>query len=174
MEHRFEKFDLILRCHYNKKFELFKNGMYWATDKRPDYLPQTKPWNFGMSTRMMDSVDRYKDLPLEGKVLCNFRMGHNIREWGVNNFNEILDKQYEIYNNVTDVLVDESPEADDLSFWSQTGRRHNEQYFKDINLSKYTYAFGGKLFEDPINNSNKLEVLRLQMLKGIAFVSRRL
>jgi hypothetical protein len=151
MDPKYEKFDLILRCHYNKKFESFREKMDWALDKNACYLRQTKPWNFGLSNRIVKYIDKYRAEEIKDKVLCNFRMKHNIRQMGVDVFNPILSSKYEVFNNVTESL-DINETDDHKGYWAQTGRRHNEEYYKNINQCRLTYAFGGKVFFDPIGS----------------------
>lgn len=172
MDPKYEKFDLILRCHYNKKFESFTEKMEWAQERNASYLPQTKPWNFGLSNRIIEYVDKHRNVKIDNKVLCNFRMSHNIRKMGVEAFNPILAKKYNIYNNITESL-DVNHTKDPLGYWAQTGRRHNETYYKDINQSILTYAFGGKIFYDPIGENYK-EKLKHKGRRLIAKVQREL
>lgn len=172
MEDKYAKFNLILRCHVNKKFYTFTEKMEWAQEKRSNFLPQVKPWNFGLSNRIINYVDKYRGEEVKDRVLCNFRMPHNMRKLGVEGFNKVLSNQYEIYNNVTEGL-DVTETDDDKGYWAQTGRRHNEQYYKDINGSKFTYAFGGKLWQDPIG-SNKALKMKSIYYKGMDFIKKKI
>lgn len=172
MDSKYSKFNLILRCHFNKKFWCFTEKMDWAQEREASYLPQTKPWNFGLSRRIINSVGKYRDEEVQNRVLCNFRMPHNIRKMGIEGFNKILSSKYEIYNNITESL--DVKETDyPKSYWAQTGRRHNVVYYKDINSSKITYAFGGKLWQDPVG-SNSLLKAKAVVHKTSDFVKKRL
>ena len=174
MDDQYKDFDLILRCHLSKKVRTHREKMLWETAqaKCSNYLPQVKPWNFGLSYRMINAIDKFKDRPVKDQVLCNFRMPHNLRDLGVQGFNKVLDKKYKIFNNITETL-DVTDTDDHLSYWSQTGRRHNEVYYKDINESKFNYAFGGKFYYDPIGH-NKLLKLKQTFQRGMAFLSNKL
>ena len=50
--------------------------MEWAQERNASYLPQTKPWNFGLSNRIIEYVDKYRNLKVDNKVLCNFMVLH--------------------------------------------------------------------------------------------------
>lgn len=150
MDDRYGKFDLILRCHYNKKFKEFKHLLDWDGKEnwRPNYLKNVVPWNYALSYRMIEGVKKSWELKTENRVLSNFRMYHNYRQWSVEGFTKGFNNQIEIYNNITDSL--EVLDTDDnLSYWAQTGRRHNEQFYSDINSSKLLFAFGGRVYYDP-------------------------
>jgi hypothetical protein len=170
MDLKYQGFDIIFRCHYNSKFERFKYKIDWAQDKLPNYLPQTLPWNFGMSNRIIKYIDNSCKEEVEERVLVNFRFDHNIRSWGKSAFFKVLRDKLPIYDKLTDTLEDFYT-TDKLSYWAQTGRRHNPQYFVDLNRSKYILAFGGKLFFDPIGNNIFLKLNHI-FLKILAKFSK--
>ena len=148
----FKDFDLILKCHCSKRFEKFTEKMEWATDYYTNYPDNLRPWNFGLSNRIIRMIDKYRHLEPKNQALVNFRMPYDVRSMSVEQISPIISKKYTIYNNITDpmsLLTTDDP----LSYWAQSGRRHNEVYFKDINESKITYAFCGRVIDYPINKS---------------------
>jgi hypothetical protein len=148
----FEDFDLILKCHYSKPFRSFKYKMPWAKEFYASYPEKTVPWNFGLSNRIIDAIDKYRDCEVKDQVLINFRMPYAVRAMSVEIIPPLIDHKFKIHNNITDSM-DELETDDDLSYWAQSGRRHNEIYFKDINEAKFTFAFCGKLIDFPISGS---------------------
>lgn len=148
----FDDFDLILKCHVPKPFRKFKHKMPWAKDLYAAYPEKTKPWNFGLSNRLIKYVDKYRSEEPQDQVLINFRMPYAVRAMSVEIIPPLIKHRFKIFNNITDSM-DEMTTEDQLSYWAQSGRRHNEVYFKDINQSKFTFAFCGKLIDFAIANT---------------------
>jgi hypothetical protein len=164
----FDKFDLILKCHYSKPFRSFKYKMPWAQEDFAAYPEKTVPWNFGLSNRIIELIDKYRSLETKDQVLINFRMPYQVRAMSVNIIPPLIKNKFTIHNNVTDTL-DQVETDDHLSYWAQSGRRHNEVYFKDINESKFTFAFCGKLMDFPISNNFISRIKRFYLRCAVKF-----
>jgi hypothetical protein len=129
----YEKFDLILKAHYTKNI----NYSY--------YHKNIQPWAFGLSERIMQQIDSCMGVPVEKQVLINYRISHSLRSIASARFSPGISGNYELFKYTTDT----SPEGfgafteKDLLFWKQTNQRHDPQYFKWLNKSLLTYAFGG-------------------------------
>jgi hypothetical protein len=165
----FDAFDLILKCHAIKPFREFKHKMPWATDNYAKYPEKTRPWNYALSNRLIRYVDKYRHLEPKDEVLVNFRMPHDVRSMAVNRMPHIIEPKYKIKNNITDPLS--LMDTDDrMSYWGQTGRRHNEEYYQDINSCKYTFAFGGKLLNFPMKEdlASRVDLMRKRVAAKMA------
>jgi hypothetical protein len=148
-----ELFDKILHCHSCKPFYKFKHKMSWSLEEHAAYPAHTVPWNFGLSNRLINMIDKYRAEEVRDQALMNFRMPYNVRAKSVEIIPPLIEHKFKVFNNVTDpinLIADDDLSYDDLSYWAQSGRRHNEIYFKDINQSKYTFAFCGREYDHPI------------------------
>jgi hypothetical protein len=150
MDNDYAPFDLVLTCHYNKFLEKNTLQMKSYEKFRTNYLPNVRPWAFGISNRIIQYNAKYYHLMVEDKVLLNYRVEHNLRTILTTKLSSIISK-WSVYYNITSDPPN-TDKQDKLSYWSQTGRRHHEQYFKDLNTSLFTMAFGGVLFFKPTGN----------------------
>ncbi|MDP4267528.1 MAG: hypothetical protein Q8880_08850, partial [Bacteroidota bacterium] len=141
---KFKKFDIILKCHYNKNIKYPKNVI---------------PWAYGLDNRIISELKKTENNTITERVYNNFRVPHNLRETAVKISNNKLSKKYEIFNNITDSL-DNRKETDPKSLWSQTGRRHNPEYYKLLNESLISYVYGGILTIKPTTLNFKSKILR--------------
>jgi hypothetical protein len=82
-------------------------------------------------------------------------------------FNPILSSKYEVFNNVMEYL--NMNETDDhKGYWGQTERRHNEEYYKNINQCRLKDAFRWKVFFDPFKKiKHKGQRLRAKLQRNI-------
>jgi hypothetical protein len=148
----FDDFDLILKCHISKPFKTFKDKVNWAEEYYAAYPEKVVPWNFGLSNRLIKYIDKYKSEEPQDQVLINFRMPYAVRKMSVEIIPPLIKHRFKIFNNITDTMAEKTT-SDPLSYWAQSGRRHNEVYFKDINQSKFTFAFCGKLIDFAIQQT---------------------
>lgn len=144
------KFDLILRSHYNSGFK---------------YLSNVRPWAFGLTNRLMIYNLKYRGLEIKPEIFSNLRVPQNVRELANKSLLPKLITKYPLNNKVTDSLsVLENKELDVNCYWNQTGRRHNEDYFKILNGSLLTFAFGGISERCVGDNGTSVHKLRKRML----------
>lgn len=129
-----EKFDIILRCHYNNNLEYTKN---------------VYPWAFGLTNRMIEGVLENEEELLFDKVLDTFRVPHNLRAKVNKEFYPHLENKYPIEYYFSDTL-DQTESIDLMSYWSQTGRRHNKDYNRKINNYLFINTVGGIIDIMPI------------------------
>ena len=125
-------FDFIFIDHMLKGFE---------------YPKHVLPWSIGLTNRIIKSID--KSLPEKipsNTILCNFRVGHNLRKLLTSELNTRLSSYYRIDNNISSFINnDYSPEEYQVhkSYWEQSARRHNPKFYEDLNNHLLTYAYGG-------------------------------
>lgn len=137
MDDKYERFNFILRSHYNKHIK---------------YPSNVIPWAFGLTNRMINSIDKNANAITQPAILNTFRIPHSIRQILCDRLRPLLSPHLPIANSITDAL-EQKEETDILqnnSYWSQTGRRHNDLYYKTINQYRFTYAFGGVHAFNPI------------------------
>ncbi len=118
--------DLVLRCHYNARFEHGKN---------------VRPWAFGLSERILEAVqDAGRPSDRKRSLACNYRASHPVRRLAEMRVIPLLSGTFEI-----DREVDALPPSDpyDLLMWEQSGRRHHPSYYARLKLSIASGAFGG-------------------------------
>ncbi len=136
----YKKFNLILRTHYNKNI----NYNY--------YNKNIKPWAFGLSNRIINSINESYKEPIIDRTFISFRLSHDLRSKAVEEMSPVLAKKHPMFNAIT--MHIETKEAlalseIDQSYWEQSGHRHDPAYFKLLNSSLLTYSFGGFIFTKP-------------------------
>lgn len=115
-----------------------------------NYPDKVKPWAIGYTNRIAKYIDKYRisDLSrIEKEIACNFRVGHNLRGLIMKKLDQIDTLNYPINFKTTDSTnpnqVSIQGSNIDNHYWKETGHRHNPEYYKLINQSLLTYAFGG-------------------------------
>jgi hypothetical protein len=154
LEDKYIRFNLILRTHYNPKMH---------------YRANVKPWAFGLTQTMIDSINSTINQPIKPRVMISYRKLHDIRKLSNERLVPLLAKQYEIYD-----FESRQPPAsiteDPLSIWSQTGRRHDPDYFVELNSSLLNLAFGGTPIVPPLplnGPTRLLSKLKSDLLKVV-------
>ena len=138
---RFSKFDLIFKAHYNLNYE---------------YPYNVRPWAFGLSNRIINTIDQVRGGVVKDKLLVNFRGGHTLRKLVISNFHPLLNDKYPIDDSTEPKIevpdIESITEVDDqqLSYLYQTKHRHNPNYFKRLNEARLTSVFGGFIMRKPI------------------------
>jgi hypothetical protein len=154
------KFDLILRTHYNRHINY------------NHYHKNIQPWAFGLTNRIMDAIDESKGIAVKDQVLVNFRIAHDVRKMAGERFTPIVSKKFPVIEKQSN---DANLEKDEKSllYWQQSGKRHDPEYFKMLNESLLTYAFGGFIYQKPfaynrlikqVQRLNSLYIIVLKML----------
>jgi hypothetical protein len=160
----YRKFDLILRTHYNKNI----NYNY--------YHRNIRPWAFGLSNRIINTIDIYANTPIEDKIFVNFRLSHDVRTKAIKEMLPILSKKYQILNTITINFDNKNPlhcsERDKL-YWIQSGYRHDTTYYKLLNTSLFTFAFGGFIYIKPFA-TNRIVKQMQYFYKAFSILLRKL
>jgi len=126
----FYPFDIILKVHYNKSLPF------------PSHV---KPWAFGLVHHMIDAVDKTLSNSNKYEILNNLRQGHSLRNFLMDELSNC--KKYRIDPIHTFTLnKKENQKHHHYSYWSQTGRRFDLNYYQCLNESLFTYSFGGYIF----------------------------
>jgi hypothetical protein len=136
----YEKFDLILRTHYNGYIDY------------DHYHPNIQPWAFGLSERIINTVDKSRDLNPLKRTLLTFRLEHTLRAKAVVEMSPAFGKNFPIYKGVTTETHVEKPAGfteEELVFWDQSGHRHDPEFYRSLNSSLLTFAFGGFIYPRP-------------------------
>jgi hypothetical protein len=131
--------DFVLKTHYCQKH---------------DYPSNFKPWQFGLTNRIITSV---KPLPFarrKNELLVNFRVPHHVRDLAAKIITPALYPTL-ITNSQTDSFDERSFSQLDQLFWTQTGRRHYPEFYARLGSSKACAAFGGTLAK-PLSESKDL------------------
>jgi hypothetical protein len=152
---KYKRFNLILRTHYNKNI----NYAY--------YNKKIKPWAFGLTNRIIQAVDQQEKEPILDRIFMSFRLTHDLRSRAVNEMSPVISAKFPIFEEITMSLKNYDPtfasDTDRLN-WLQSGHRHDPKYFRLLNTSRLTYAFGGFIYPKPFA-TNRI-VRQLQVLSG--------
>ncbi|MCU0565075.1 MAG: glycosyltransferase [Oculatellaceae cyanobacterium Prado106] len=126
----FRAFDLILRTHYNSRFQYPKNF---------------HPWAFGLSNRMLQELENLPDFSDRRQaLLVNFRLGHPIRKAIQTQFLPLIQATLPIDESVDSTAVSPTDEYAYLH-WVQTDRRHYPNYYQRLRETAACACFGGLL-----------------------------
>lgn len=122
------QFDIILKCHCNKRIR---------------YPDNVVPWAFGLSHRILSATE---DAPPRGNrnhaMLCNFRVAHDVREDVQQHVLPLLEGLLPVDSTTDD--METAPQADrDRLMWRQTGRRHHPAYYRRLRETTACACFGG-------------------------------
>lgn len=103
-----------------------------------------KPLCFALSNRMIDIIQSQPKIPWLDRQDSIF-WAHRVDNHQLRNIvKDVYDKQGILYHKYLDNF--ESPEDPvALHWWTQTGRRHQPQYFAELQKYKYMDAHGGYL-----------------------------
>lgn len=127
----FGLFDLVLRSHCTGWFH---------------YPSNSAPWAFGLTNRLIELADRYRNQELLPQVAMNFRILHDARKEFVTRLNPLIGDRLPVINQITEGLETQQKAVKDTQeqyYWDHTGRRHSNDYYKFIGQSQFTYSFGG-------------------------------
>ncbi len=126
----YNKFNLVLRSHFNKHIK---------------YNSNVKPWAFGLSNRITEAIDELRDVPINNQLYNSLRFPHTLRKKAVDELGPHISKKYPIIEKITDPLSLENLEGNDKGtyYWKYSGRRHNLEYYQLLNSSLLSYSFGG-------------------------------
>jgi hypothetical protein len=123
-----QKVDYVLKSHYNRKYT---------------YPFNFRPWQFGLTNRIINAVSSAHNTVRDNEILVNFRVHHPTREFASTSILPIAYK-YLSQNTETDLMAENESEEDKL-FWHQTGRRHYSNYYKRLSIATACACFGGYL-----------------------------
>lgn len=165
---KFRDFTLILKNHFNSNY---------------NYPENVKPWSFGLSKRMLEAVDKTRVTEQANEIMVNFRGNHTLRILAMKGFEGKFEGHYDL-NSQVDKKVEWSEikglsevKSKEESYWLQTGQRHNENYFRRMNSTMFTMAFGGFVMLKPIRPyKNKFpykQIYKRQVLWPMARVNAR-
>lgn len=129
----YENVDIILKSHYNKRYS---------------YPENFRPWQFGFTKRILETVQPLPYGQREKEILINFRLTHKLRDMAKT---EILPMTFNKFspNYTEDSFEDvENNSALEQLYWRQTGRRHYPAYYKRLSQSMACACFGGFLQEN--------------------------
>jgi len=125
--------DLVLKCHYNRKYRL------------PDNF---RPWAFGLSGRILDqlawdpaSTDN-GNIRRKAEILVNYRVEHTVRERVMKEIYPLLDGVLK-ENRTTDSFDQVRVNDKDRLLWVQSGRRHYPSYYRRLLACEACSCFGG-------------------------------
>jgi len=118
--------DLVLKSHFNKKYI---------------YPSNFRPWQFGLTNRIITSALPHQTGVRKNKMLVNFRVHHSVREEAKNKVIPVISKYFSI-NGATEDFAENESVLDQL-YWRQTGRRHYENYYSRLSESVACACFGG-------------------------------
>lgn len=128
-----DHFDIILRAHYTKNLP---------------YGKHVYSWPFALSNRIIDAVNATRDQEMQHRALRSYRVNLDLRKLTNTYFTPLLEakipiEQFESQDPALEVM------QDPYSYWWQTGRRHDEKYFVELNSSMFSLAFGGVFVPRP-------------------------
>jgi hypothetical protein len=156
---KYKRFDLILRTHYNGNINY------------SHYHPNIQPWAFGLSQRIMNAVDAERAVKVEDRAYISFRLAHDLRSRAVARISPVLSKKYQVFDKITNDIHVNNPElfseADKL-YWEQSGHRHDPVYYKNLDSSLLSFAFGGFIHIRPFATNRLVrQFQRFYRLKAV-------
>ena len=125
--------DLVLKCHYNRKYPL------------PDNF---RPWAFGLSERIIQQLTGDPAATARGKLdrkaelLINYRVEHSLRDCARKKIIPLL-QGILAENRTTDTMEQENETSKDRLLWEQSGRRHSPSYYRRLLACEACSCFGG-------------------------------
>lgn len=126
--------DYVLKCHFNE----FRN--------QPANF---KPWQFGITNRMIEAASPAEFSGRRDEVLVNFRVRHQVRLLAERT---VMPNVYTYFQKNSEIdlmdLSDPTIQQRDKQYWALTGGRHNLNYYNRLGSSKACAAFGGTLCKD--------------------------
>ncbi|MCB0308533.1 MAG: hypothetical protein KDD48_04110 [Bdellovibrionales bacterium] len=134
--------DWISPIWLNRHYRLFSrifSGNIFQTLKYPDNV---RPWAIGLSSRMIQSIDKYYgqlSKPMSLSIGHNFRVMNGSRHIIMHHLKQ-LEKTYPLKECFT---IGEPIDKSDLFYFHQTTRRHHPEYFKSINENRFFLAVCG-------------------------------
>lgn len=122
--------DLVLKSHYCGKHS---------------YPENFTPWQFGLTERMIASVEPLPFAERENAVLVNFRIKHHLRTLAEELVMPAVGSVFERNETIDD--DDDLKHESELArhFWRMTGGRHYPAFYKRLGRQKACAAFGGYL-----------------------------
>lgn len=145
--------DYVLKSHYNKLYQ---------------YPENFRPWQFGVSNRILNAVSPLPYPKRISQILVNFRAKHQLRDYLGDLLQPIFSK-YMDWNTECDTFTSDSLEGDDLLFWKQTGARHYPDYYKKLSSSAVCACYGG-VFAIPIGNYNKYTAKVARLVNNVLHI----
>lgn len=128
-----DHFDLVLRAHYTSALS---------------YSDKVVSWPFALSKRILNAVEASLSEQVRSRVLRSYRVNLDVRKLTNDKFVPILAKKYEITQFESAEPTD-AIKNDAHSYWYQTGRRHDDEYFVELNRSLIGLTFGGSFVPKP-------------------------
>lgn len=135
----YHKVDLVLKSHFSNKYSFPLNF---------------KPWQFGLTNRVINAVKPVKAFRRENEILVNFRVHHSTREEATKKILPII-YHYISANEETEALTEKESDVDQI-FWHQTGRRHYASYYKRLSQATACACFGGYFQKSLPFQNNKI------------------
>ena len=125
----FASVDVVLKTHYCRKY---------------DYPAHFKPWQFGLTNRILQAA---KPTPFGTRArvtLTNFRVRHPLRQLAEKT---VMKRVYQSFPKDDRIDGFEETPADGLDriHWEQTGRRHCPAYYRRLGEAMLVNAIGGNV-----------------------------
>lgn len=108
------------------------------------------PWPIGLTNRIIEYTQKFIK-PFKERtnfVFWAHRNGHPIRTHVLNNLYKVFVPNYTLYNDKFCGVASEKTSTYDKVLWTQTGRRHNPNYYKELCNSQIVDCCGGFLYGD--------------------------
>jgi hypothetical protein len=159
----FRQFDFIFKTHYNRNIRCPSN---------------LHPWAFGLSSRVIQELSL--DIPFAQKKRCllvNFRhrkFSHSLRRFVGKTF--ILQVQdFLQIDTSNDDLTIPPHNPYHLLRWTQTGRRHNPNYYKRLTESVACACFGGYfLAPDFTDYNDRTSYFSMKLISRLGLKTNRI
>lgn len=123
-----ETVDVVLKSHYNRKYQYPANFI---------------PWQFGLTNRIINQVNPLDFSARRRTFLVNFRVGHHLRSLAEDRVAPLFRAVLAEDDTVDRFDDTESMSALDYSYWCQTGRRHYPRYYQRLSEASACFCFGG-------------------------------
>jgi len=150
------KCDVVLKCHYNRKYAYPSNFM---------------PWQFGLSNRIINAVHPVDFEKRRNQIIVNFRAKHQLRDYVNSLLKPVIEPYYEWNDESDDFSTKEGMSDLDKLYWKQSGARHYPQYYDKLSNTKLCACYGG-VFALPWGNCNKYTARIARNINDVIRISK--
>lgn len=153
--------DIVLKSHYNEKYR---------------YPSNFRPWQFGLTNRILNAVNPTPWNERKSSILVNFRAKHQLRDYMNSLLHPAIEKYMYWDTSITSFQIENTEKNRNLSdfdvlMWKQTGGRHNPEYYEKLSITKMCACYGG-VFALPWGNYNKYTAKATRKINDIVKLAK--
>jgi hypothetical protein len=119
--------DIVLKSHYNRKYR---------------YPSNFRPWQFGLSNRIIEAVQPVEWEQRKNSIIVNFRPEHQLRKYVNSLLLPEIERCMTIDSRVDKIDVEKLEGYERLMYYQSRGR-HYQPYYERLSASKICACYGG-------------------------------